>query len=221
MDKKALIAMLKAEGRLVSESVISAIENVPRENFVLPEHRKYAYEDIPLPILAGQTISAPHMYAMMLELAGIKEGEKVLEVGTGSGYGAALISQIVGAKQKVFSIEVLPELVRFAKENLNSAGIRNAEVIERNGNLGLEEEAPFDKIIVTAGAPEIPPRLIEQLREGGKIVIPVGGHFMQELFVGTKKKGELELENYGPVVFVPLVKKNLCTHQAPWNPLKP
>ncbi len=207
MDKKALIALLKSEGRLVSESVISAIEKVPRESFVLPEHRKYAYEDLPLPIGSGQTISAPHMYAMMLELVGIKEGEKVLEVGTGSGYGAALISQIVGAKQKVFSIEVLPGLVRFAKENLKSAVIRNAEVIERNGNLGLEEEAPFDKIVVTAGAPEIPAKLIEQLKEGGKIVIPVGGHFMQELFVGTKKKGKLELENYGLVVFVPLVRR--------------
>lgn len=208
MDKKTLIAYLKRSGYLKSPVVIAAFEKIPRENFIPPELKDIAYEDTPLSIGHYQTISAPHMYAIMLELAEISRGEKVLEVGTGSGYGAAMLSELVGKKTRVFSIEIIPELAASAKQNLTRSKIKNVEVIVGNGNLGLAREAPFDKIIVTAGAPEIPKELIRQLKEGGKIVIPVGSAAFQVLFVGVKKKGKLELKSYGDVIFVPLVKKS-------------
>ncbi len=222
MDKRALLAYLKQSGYLKSPEVIAAFEKIPRENFVPEELKDIAYEDMPLQIGYYQTISAPHMYAIMLELAEIKRGEKVLEVGTGSGYGAALISQLVREdrkrgkklhprlsddKTRVFSIEIIPELAAYAQRNLIRSKIKNAEVILGNGNLGLAREAPFDAIVVTAGAPEIPKELIRQLKEGGKIIIPVGSAAFQELLAGVKKKGKMEYTTHGEVIFVPLVKK--------------
>ncbi len=208
MNQDNMISYLMIEGYLKSPEIILAFRKIPRENFVLPEFEAEAYEDIPLPILFGQTISAPHMYAIMLELAQIKKGEKVLEIGTGSGYGAALLSKLVG-RRKVYSIEVIPELAEFARNNLAKTKIKNVQVIEGNGNLGLPEKAPFDKIIVTAGAPEIPPALVEQLKQGGKIIIPVDKDGFQELLVGVKKNGKMQYTSHGEVVFVPLVKKKL------------
>jgi len=204
MDKKTLIAYLKRSGYLKSPEIIAALEKIPRENFVPEELKDLAYEDTPLEIGHFQTISAPHMYAIMLELAEIKKGEKVLEIGTGSGYGAALISELVGKKTRAFSVEIIPELAANAERNLIRSKIKNVEVILDNGSLGLAAEAPFDKIIVTAGAPEIPRELIRQLKEGGKIIIPVGAAF-QELFVGIKTRGKMEYTTHGDVIFVPLV----------------
>ena len=208
MDRKTLIAYLKRSGYLKSPEVIAAFEKIARENFIPEELRALAYEDMPLEIGHYQTISAPHMYAIMLELAQIKEGEKVLEVGTGSGYGAALISELVGKKTRVNSIEIIPELAANAARNLIRSKITNVEVILGNGNIGLAREAPFDKIIVTACAPEIPKELVKQLKEGGKIIIPVGTSALQELIVGIKKRGKMEYATQGEVIFVPLVKKN-------------
>lgn len=207
MNKEMLMAHLKRSGYLKSPEVIAAFEKIPRENFIPDDLRAQAYEDMPLPIGYYQTISAPHMYAIMLELAKISRGEKVLEIGTGSGYGAALISELVGEKTRVFSIEIITEIAAFAERNLIKSKIGNVEVILSNGNLGFAREAPFDKIIVTAGAPEIPKALIEQLKEGGKLIIPVGSTAFQELLVGVKKKGKMEYTTHGEVIFVPLVKK--------------
>ncbi len=207
MDKKTLITHLKRSGYLKSLEVIDAFEKIPRENFLPEELKDMAYEDTPLQIGYYQTISAPHMYAIMLELAEIKNGEKILEVGTGSGYGAALLSKLVGSKTRVFSIEIIPELAASAQRNLIRSKIKNVEVILGNGNLGLAAEAPFDAIVVTAGAPQIPKELIRQLKEGGKIIIPVGGAAFQELLVGVKKNGKMEYTAHGDVIFVPLVKK--------------
>ncbi len=208
MNKKQLISHLIRDGYLKSQKIIAALKKIPRENFIPLELKEIAYEDTPLEIGYRQTISAPHMYAIMLELAKIKPGEKILEIGTGSGYGAALISELVGKKTRAFSVEIIPELAAYAKSNLICAKIKNVEVILGNGNLGHKKEAPFDKIIVTAGAPQIPKELIRQLKEGGKIVIPVGRGAYQELLVGVKKKGKMEYTSWGDVVFVPLVKKN-------------
>ncbi len=207
MNKEELISCLKMRGCLKSREIISAFKKIPRENFIPSELKAQAYEDNPLPIGYCQTISAPHMYAIMLELAEIKKGDKVLEIGTGSGYGAALISELVGHKTRVFSIEIIPELAAYAQRNLIRSKIKNVEVIVGNGNLGLAREAPFDAIVVTAGAPEIPKAPIKQLKEGGKIIIPVGSAAFQELLVGVKKKGKMEYTSRGEVIFVPLVKK--------------
>lgn len=204
MDKETLIAYLKRNGYLKSPAIIAAFRKIPRENFMPVGLMHMAYEDTPLPIGHYQTISAPHMYAIMLELADIIKGDKVLEVGTGSGYGAALISELAG---RVFSIEIIPELAAFAQRNLIRSKIKNVKVVLGNGNLGLKKEAPFDKIIVTAGAPKIPKELVRQLKDGGKIIIPVGSGAYQELIAGVKKKGKMEYTSWGEVVFVPLVKK--------------
>ncbi|MBU4245872.1 MAG: protein-L-isoaspartate(D-aspartate) O-methyltransferase [Nanoarchaeota archaeon] len=207
MNKEQLMVHLKRSGYLKSPEVIAAFEKTPREKFIPEGLSHMAHEDTPIPIGYYQTISAPHMYAIMLELAEIKKGEKVLEVGTGSGYGAALISKLVGQKTYVDSIEIIPELAEVAKQNLAHSKIKNVKVIVGNGNLGLAAEAPFDKIIVTAGAPEIPKELVRQLKEGGKIVIPVGTPAFQELLVGVKRNGKIEYTTHGEVIFVPLVKK--------------
>ncbi|VVB61254.1 Protein-L-isoaspartate O-methyltransferase [uncultured archaeon] len=135
MEREDMISYLMIEGYLKSADIISVFKKVPRKNFVLPEFKAEAYEDIPLPILYGQTISAPHMYAIMLELAQVKRGEKVLEIGTGSGYGAALLSKLAGSSTKVYSIEIIPELAEFARKNLAKSIIKNFQVIVGNVNL--------------------------------------------------------------------------------------
>ena len=203
--RESLVEGLKAELKL-SDKVVRAMKAVPRHVFVPEQYRSEAYVDIPLPIGEGQTISAPHMVAIMCELLDLKEGEKVLEVGGGSGYHAAVVAEIVGKKGKVISIERIPELADRARRILKKLGYENVKVIVCDGSEGYEKEAPYDKIYVTASAPEIPKPLIEQLKIEGKMVIPVG-KFMQYLYVVEKKKDRIEKRKWGAVRFVPLIGK--------------
>jgi len=185
---------------------MEAMRKVPRELFVPRQLRPSAWSDVPLPIGYGQTISAPHMYAFMLEAARIKEGENILEIGAGSGYGAALLSLLAGKKGKVFSVEVVPQLVRFAQRNLKKAGCA-ATVIQGDGSEGHPKEAPYDKIIVTAACESIPQPLVEQLKAGGLMLVPVGRFFQNLLLVEKTQSGTRTIPLL-PVLFVPLVKKS-------------
>ena len=202
-----LVENLEREGIIKSEKVKRAFLRVPRYKFVLERYKEYAHVDEPLPIPAGQTISAPHMVAIMLELAELKEGMNLLEVGTGSGWNAALIYEVV--RQDVYTIERIPELAEFAKRNLERAGYKNkVHVIVGDGTKGFPPKAPYDRIIVTAGAPKVPEPLIEQLKVGGKILIPVGSyHLWQELLevIKISEDNKIKIKNHGGVAFVPLI----------------
>ncbi|WP_209442497.1 protein-L-isoaspartate O-methyltransferase [Pyrolobus fumarii] len=210
--RERLVRKLVEEGIIKSEKVKRAMLTVPRELFV-PEHlRELAYEDTPLPIGHGQTISAPHMVAIMLEEAELDEGMKVLEVGTGSGYNAALIAEIVaprGSKRPghVYTIERIPELAERARRNLERAGYADrVTVIVGDGSKGYPPAAPYDRIIVTAAAPDMPRPLVDQLKPGGILLIPVGDKWNQILYKIVKKTdGKLVVKKVTPCVFVPLV----------------
>lgn len=182
--------------------VLEAMRRVPRHLF-MPDHlRPGAYDDIALPIGEGQTISQPYMVAVMTELLELIGDEKVLEVGTGSGYQAAILGEL---SREVYTLERIGSLSERARERLISLGYGNVHLFTADGSLGLEGKAPFDRIIVTAAAPLIPDPLIGQLREGGIIVAPVGERFSQVLIKGRKKGGLLEEESQTPCVFVPLI----------------
>jgi len=189
----------------IGERVIRAMNRVPRELFV-PDHlQSRAYDDMPLPIGYEQTISAPHMVAIMCDLLDLQEGMSVLEVGGGSGYHAAVMADLVGAEGHIFSVERHPKLVERARRSLNQAGIKNVTLIEGDGSIGLPQRAPFDRISVAATAPKVPEPLKQQLKVGGKMVIPVGTVF-QELVLVTRKNGFAAEEKMG-VSFVPLIGK--------------
>ena len=205
-EKIRLIERLKRYGYIRSKEVENAMLSIRREDFVPTSVRRYAYDDTPLEIGFGQTISAPHMVAMMCEELELKKGLKILEIGAGSGYHAAVISKIIGEEGKVYSIERIAELAEFARKNLEKAGIKNVEVIEGDGSLGLPEHAPYDRILVTCSAPDIPEPLIEQLKEGGIILIPVGRTF-SVLIKGVKKREGLERKEICGCAFVPLIGK--------------
>ncbi|RLF51534.1 MAG: protein-L-isoaspartate O-methyltransferase [Thermoplasmata archaeon] len=205
-ERIRLIENLKKYGYLRSKKVEDAMLAVKREDFVPDHMRNLAYKDTPLEIGFGQTISAPHMVALMCEELELEEGLKVLEIGAGSGYHAAIISKIIGEKGKVYTVERIPELVEFAKNNLKKAGIKNVEVILGDGSLGLPEHAPYDRILVTCSAPDIPQPLVEQLKEGGILLIPVGRTF-SILIKGRKRHGKLEKREICECAFVPLVGK--------------
>lgn len=183
------------------ERVLRAMERVPRHHFVTPESIEQAYDDHPLRIGYEQTISQPYIVALMTELAGIGPDEKVLEIGTGSGYQAAVLSELA---LEVFSIEIVEPLGREAAVRLDALGYDNVMVRIGDGYQGWPEEAPFDAIVVTAAPEEIPPKLVEQLAEGGKMVVPVGTHY-QELMLLEKKGGKMEKRAVTAVRFVPMV----------------
>jgi protein-L-isoaspartate(D-aspartate) O-methyltransferase len=185
------------------ESVISAMSRIPRELFLPVALKSRAYDDTPLPIGLNQTISAPHMVAIMCDLLDLQPGMTVLEVGGGSGYHAAVMAAMVGPTGMVYSVERMPELVAMAKRNLENAGITNVTMIETDGSLGLPEHAPYDRISVAATAPRIPEPLKQQLRVGGKMVLPVGRDY-QDLYLVTRKNGFCVEEKMG-VIFVPLI----------------
>lgn len=190
------------EGR-IGDKVLQAMSKIPREIFVPDESRFRAYDDTPLPIGHGQTISAPHMVAIMCDLLDLRKGMNVLEVGGGSGYHAAIMAEIIGPEGHVYSVERVPELVNRARESLKQAGILNVTVIEGDGSNGLPEHAPYDRISVAATAPAVPEPLKQQLKVGGKLIIPVGTGY-QELLLVTRKNGFVVEEKMG-VVFVPLI----------------
>jgi len=213
--KENLIEYYKRSKIASSSKVIKAFMRVPREKFVRPNNINQAYDDHPLPIGYGQTISAPHMAIIMCELLELKEGDKVLEIGGGSGYHAAICAAIVAPPNSknpghVFTIERIPELVRFARENLKKAGFSEfVTVIEGDGTQGYPEEAPYNAILVTAAGPEVPEPLVEQLEIGGKLIIPIGGRMMyQELILVEKRKPDKIIQRRkGGVAFVPLIGK--------------
>lgn len=202
-DQKArLINELRRHG--ISERVLDAMRRVPRHLFVPEKEQKNAYADYPLSIEWGQTISAPHMVAIMCDLLDIRDGMTVLEIGAGSGYHAAVMGELAGSGH-VYAVELIESLALFARENLKKAGINNVTVLVEDGSLGLPGYAPYDRINVACAAPDIPETLTEQLKQGGKLVIPVG-RAIQELYLVTKINGLIK-EAKGGVVFVPLVGK--------------
>jgi protein-L-isoaspartate(D-aspartate) O-methyltransferase len=203
-DKRALLYYWEKEGTVTDERVLAAFRDVPRERFVPAEYRDQAYDDVALPLPAGQTISQPTTVVLMLHHLEAREGMKVLEVGTGSGYAAALLGKIVGSRGQVYTTEIIPELHTLAKRNLATAGAKNVTLLQADGSNGLARHAPYDRIIVAAAAPAIPQPLIDQLKEGGIILIPVGGRLEQALIRGRKRMGELETESLGVYAFVPL-----------------
>jgi protein-L-isoaspartate(D-aspartate) O-methyltransferase len=203
LRKEMVSDQLVARG-IRDKLVLDAMKKVPRHKFMPENLEASAYEDNALPIGEGQTISQPYMVAIMTEKLGLKGGEKILEIGTGSGYQAAVLAEIA---KKVYTIEYVPSLAEKAKKKFDDLGYKNIEVIAGDGTLGLPEKAPFDGIIVTAGAPSIPKTLTDQLADGGRLVIPVGERFMQVLTIVTKRGGKLDIEESINCVFVPLVGK--------------
>lgn len=184
-------------------SVIAAMEKVPRHTFVPLRYRLWAYKNRPLPIGFGQTISQPYVVAVMTDLLALEPTDRVLEVGTGSGYQAAVLAEIV---QEVYTIEVIGELAASAKERLKEEGYTNVRTRTGDGYYGWEEKAPFDAIIVTAAAGHIPPPMLSQLKPGGRMVIPVKGfYYVQHLLLVTKTaEGKVTTRQILPVAFVPL-----------------
>lgn len=182
--------------------VLAAMGEVPREAFVPEAEKRYAYVDGALPLSHGQTISQPLMVAMSVEALRLQGDETVLEIGAGSGYQAAILSKLA---KKVYAIEIIPDLVANARRVLDSLGIDNVEIICADGRKGWPEGAPYDGIVVAAAAEEVPPALVEQLKEGGRLVVPVGGRWGQALQTSRKRHGKLETEELCRCVFVPLV----------------
>jgi len=201
-----LVKQLILERRIKSKEVEKAFLEVKREEFVPENIKNYAYIDSPLEIGNGQTISAPHMVAIMVEGLDIKKGQKILEIGAGSGYHAAIVSRLVGDKGHVYSIERFVNLGENAKKNLEKTKIKNVTIEIGDGSEGLQKYAPYDRIYVTCAAPDVPQPLIDQLKDGGKLMIPVGRMFCQ-LELIEKVKDKIHSKNLGGCAFVPLVGK--------------
>lgn len=182
--------------------LLEAFRWVPRHLFVPPEQQAQAYEDHPIPIGAGQTISQPYMVALMVQLLKLQGHERILEVGTGSGYQLAILAELA---LEVYSVERLPELAAGALRRLESLRFLNVHVSPGNGSLGWPEHAPYDGIVVAAGSPGIPQPLVDQLVDGGRLVIPVGSPQTQTLTLAEKRSGQVRLTALTPCVFVPLV----------------
>ena len=205
-SKQDLLEFWTKSKIITDKKLLSAFKKIPRENFIPESMKEEAYEDIPLPIGEGQTISQPTTVMLMTQALELKPGDKVLEVGAGSGYQAAIIAYIVGKKGKVITTEIIPALMEMVNKNLKKLGIKNVHIINTDGSLGYEKEAPYGRIIVTAASPAIPKPLEGQLKEGGIIVIPVG-EFEQDMVKAIKKAGKLEKTSLGAFRFVPLKGK--------------
>jgi protein-L-isoaspartate(D-aspartate) O-methyltransferase len=190
--------------REFAPSVMAAIARVPRHRFVPNDQVPYAYDNRPLPIGHGQTISQPYIVALMTDLIDPQPGQTVLEIGTGSGYQAAVLAELVG---RVYTIEIIEPLARRAAEQLKTLGYANVQTRVGDGYHGWEEAAPFDAIVVTAAASHVPPPLIRQLKPGGRMAIPVGAHFLAQYLLLVEKQGDgaVTTRQILPVRFVPLV----------------
>ncbi|NNF26358.1 MAG: protein-L-isoaspartate(D-aspartate) O-methyltransferase [Gemmatimonadetes bacterium] len=184
--------------------VLAALTQVPRERFVPPELAEFAYDNRPLPIGKGQTISQPLMVAIMIQALELKGGERVLEIGAGSGYAAAVLSRIAG---RVYTVERLESLAAVAEERLSALGYDNVQVLHADGTEGWPDHAPYDAIVVAAGAPDVPEPLIAQLSPGGRLVIPVGDTPLGQTLLRIRRDeaGGFDTEDLGPVRFVPLI----------------
>ena len=201
--RRRLVSALQDQG-IHDLSVLHAIDEVPRHLFIPTGVRHRAYEDSALPIGNGQTISQPSIHARYLELLGLTGNERVLEIGTGSGYQTALLCKLAS---QVFSIERIAPLLDRAREILQQVGCTNVSFMLGDGTLGWPDYAPYDAILVGAAAPEIPPAYIEQLADGGRLLIPLGGRDEQTLHLFTRKGDTLDQKDIAPVRFVPLVGK--------------
>lgn len=209
-ERKKMVKRLSESGYIKTEKVRKAMEAVPREEFIPESNRPYAYVDRPLPIGEGQTISAPHMVSMICEVLKLEEGMKVLEIGSGYGYNAAVVAQIIGKKGHLYSVERIKSLAETAKKNLKRTGLGdNITVIIGDGTKGYKEEAPFDRIYGTASAPSVPEPLKEQLKIGGIMLIPVGEqHYFQDLiYIKRESDDKFERRSIGGVAFVPMIGK--------------
>jgi len=206
MDFEAARARLMEHLRteIRDERVLAAMSRVPRERFVPPQERHLAYEDRPLPIGLEQTISQPFIVALMTQALELTGREKVLEIGAGSGYQAAILGELA---RLVITVERLPTLAEAANEVLNSLGYNNIVVHLAQETLGWPEEAPYDAIIATAGAPGVPPDLLAQLAIGGRMIIPVGSRYVQELCKITRRRKKNVVQNLGGCCFVSLIGK--------------
>ena len=182
--------------------VLDAMREIPRHLFIPDEYRDAAYHDRPLPIGGGQTISQPYIVGLMTSLLELKQSDKVLEIGAGSGYQAALLSKLA---RTVVTIERLPEIAAKAKDVMQRLGITNVKVVVEDGTLGYAPGAPYDGIIITAASPDIPAPLIDQLADTGRLVAPVGSRDLQQLVRIRKQGGRISRETFGGVVFVPLL----------------
>jgi protein-L-isoaspartate(D-aspartate) O-methyltransferase len=203
--QRAQMVARQLETRGIDDAAtLSAMRNVPRHRFVPEARQRQAYADSPLPIGYGQTISQPYIVAYMTELLQLEPGMRALEIGTGSGYQAAVLAEVL---DEVFTIEIIPELARWGAENLRGSGYEHVRVKQADGYYGWEEFAPFDAIVVTAAADHIPPPLIEQLRDGGRMVIPVGSPFRTQMLMLVSRAGDdIRTETLLPVRFVPLTR---------------
>lgn len=188
----------------INELIEKVFRKVRRANFVLPRYRDEVRVDAPLPIGHGQTISQPTTVRVMLEWLDAKRGDKVLDVGSGSGWTTALLSNIVGSKGEVYAVERIPELKEFGEKNCQKAGIKNAKFYLADSKIfGLPAHAPYDRILVSASAKELPQELIDQLKIGGKLVIPVGDSVLE---ISKKSKDNIEIIEHFGFIFVPLIK---------------
>ena len=200
--RKMMVATQLVARGIKDTHVLDAMNKVPRHLFMPESLWERAYDDVALPIGEGQTISQPYMVAVMTELLELSGDEKVLEIGTGSGYQAALLSELA---REVFTIERVPVLADESRARLDGLGYNNVTVLTGDGSKGLEDKAPFDRIIITAATPELPEIIVKQLKENGIIVAPVGERFSQVVIKGRKRKGVLAEEFHTPCVFVPLI----------------
>jgi len=201
-----LIKIMKNSGFLNDNKVELAIRKNPRHEFVPKSLLNRAYKDTPLSLMKKQTISQPSVVSRMTELLNVKKGQKILEIGSGSGWQSAILSFLIG-NGEVFSIERHPELVEFAKENLDKLGIQNVNVILGDGSLGLLKKAPFDRIIITAACKKVPPPLFEQLSLDGLLIAPVGEYPQSLILFKKTPQGIIEIKNQPGYVFVPLLGK--------------
>ena len=199
--RQRLVDTLREKG-IRDLAVLRAFEQTPRHQFIPTGLRHRAYEDSPLPIGSGQTISQPSIHARYLELLELTGHERALEVGTGSGYQTVLLAHLV---EQVFSIERIPALYQLAREAIQRAGANNVSMLLGDGTLGWREYAPYDAILVSAGTPSVPEPLLAQIAEGGRMLVPVGGREEQRLVMYRRRQGALESKELAPVRFVPLV----------------
>jgi len=202
-DERRRMVERQIEARgITNPLVLAAMRDVPRHLFIPPPYDRNAYDDCPLPIGNGQTISQPYIVALMTDLLDVRPEENVLEIGAGSGYQAAVLSRIV---RRVTTIERLSPVVTLARKNLSALRIENVDIIEGDGTLGYPQAAPYDAILITAATPDVPAPLIEQLAEGGRLVAPVGGREIQELVKLVRKGSTIQRSYFGGVRFVPLI----------------
>ena len=199
-----LIKYWQESGLIKDKKLIEAFKKTPRNCFIRKENLDEVYGDYPLPIGHGQTISQPTTVMLMIEALELKKTDKVLEVGAGSGWCAAIMSRLA---KKIITTEIIPGLVEFARNNIKKCNIKNVEIVKWDGSQGYEKESPYDKIMLTAACPSLPKKCIEQLKENGIIIAPVGSLFSQDMIRGKKLKGILETENLGNFMFVPLKGK--------------